>query len=237
MSQASNRQPASSALIPKSLVLGSLTLGSLTLGSLVLGSLALPAPAEAQQCPSEYTACDNDGCCLSSEQCCPTMAEGCCSSSAPYCCGDGTCAATPSQCASAGRAACDGYDVPCGGGCAPAGSDCCDLAGHYCPPESMCTSETTCVFGDRPTLAQQVAVTLRPDDVQGGRPSPPFSDPEDATQRSCSLRRPPPSDEPSQLSWLALAAALLCRRGVSRAGAARGARERRGPGVNPAGRD
>jgi hypothetical protein len=214
MSQASIRQPALAALIPTSLVLG-----SLVLGSLVLGSLALPAPAEAQQCPSEYTACDNDGCCLSSEQCCPTMAEGCCSSSAPYCCGDGTCAATPSQCASAGRAACDGYDVPCGGGCAPAGSDCCDLAGHYCPPESMCTSGTTCVFGDRPTLAQVVAVTLRPDDVQSAGPSPPFSDPEDATQRSCSLRLPV-AGEPSRLSWLALAAALLCRRRSSRAGAA-----------------
>ncbi len=188
--------------------------------ALLLLSLVLPTRAEAQQCPGEYTACDNGGCCLSSEQCCPTKAEGCCTSSAPYCCGDGTCAATPSQCASAGRAACDGYDVPCGGGCAPAGSDCCDLAGHYCPPESMCTSDTTCVFGDRPTLAREVAVTLRPDEVQGPRLSPPFRDPEDATQRSCSLQWPT-AGEPSRLEWLALAAALLFRRRTSRSGAAR----------------
>jgi hypothetical protein len=211
MSQASNRQPAPAALIPMRLVLA----------SLALGSFALPAPVEAQQCPSEYTACDNGGCCLSSEQCCPTMAEGCCSSSTPYCCGDGTCAATPSQCASAGRAACDGYDVPCGGGCAPAGSDCCDGAGHYCPPESRCTSETTCVFGDRPTLALEVAVTRQPDEAPGARPSPPFGDPEDPTQRSCGLR-PPASGAPSRLSWLALAAVWLWRRRTSRAGATAG---------------
>jgi hypothetical protein len=207
MSQASIRQPVLSALIPMGLVLV----------HLVLVSLVLPARAEAQQCPSEYTACDNGGCCLSSEQCCPTKAEGCCSSSAPYCCGDGSCAATPSQCASAGRATCDGYDVPCGGGCAPAGSDCCDLAGHYCPPESMCTSETTCVFGDMPTLAREVAVIVRPDAAQGPGLAPPFRDPEDATQRSCSLQRPA-AGEPSRLSWLALAAALLCLRRTSRPG-------------------
>jgi hypothetical protein len=205
MFQVATRQPHWAAHIPM---------------ALFLISLVLPTRAEAQQCPGEYTACDNGGCCLSSEQCCPTQAEGCCSSSAPYCCGDGTCAATPSQCASAGRAACDGYDVPCGGGCAPAGSDCCDLAGHYCPPESMCTSDTTCVFGDMPTLAREVAVTLRPDEVQGPRLSPPFRDPEDATQRSCSLQRPT-AGEPPRLDWLALAAALLFRRRTSRSGAAR----------------
>jgi hypothetical protein len=183
---------------------------------LLLAGLGLPARADAQQCPSEYTACDNGGCCLSSEQCCPTMAEGCCSSATPYCCGDGTCAATPSLCASAGRPACDGYDVPCGGGCAPAGSDCCDLAGHYCPPESMCTSETTCVLGDTPALARQVAVTARPDAVQGPSLSPPFRDPEDATERSCGLR-PAAAGEASHLGWLALAALLLCRRRAPRA--------------------
>jgi MYXO-CTERM domain-containing protein len=211
MSHASIRQSFLAALIPLSSVV----------------SLILPLRADAQECPSEYTACDNGGCCLSSEQCCPTKAEGCCSSSAPYCCGDGTCAATPSQCASTGRAACDGYDVPCGGGCAPAGSDCCDLAGHYCPPESMCTSETTCVFGNMPTLAREVAVALRPDELQGPRLSPPFRDPEDATQRSCSVQ-PPGAGEPARLSWLALAAALLVRRRTSRA--SRGSRL---PGPQP----
>jgi hypothetical protein len=184
---------------------------------IVLAGLGQAGWAKAQQCPSEYTACDNGGCCLSSEQCCPTAAEGCCSSSTPYCCGDGTCAATPSQCASTGgRAACDGYDVPCGGGCAPAGSDCCDLAGHYCPPESMCTSETTCVFGDTPTLAREVALTPLPEEVQGPGLAPPFRDPEDATKRSCSLGLPAAA-EPSRLGWLALAAALLAGRRTSRA--------------------
>lgn len=187
---------------------------------IALAGLGLPGRAEAQQCPTEYTSCDNGGCCLSSEQCCPTAAEGCCSSSTPYCCGDGTCAATPSQCASAGRAACDGYAVPCGGGCAPAGSDCCDLAGHYCPPESMCTSETTCVFGDMPTLAREVAVTPRPDELPGPRLAPPFRDPEEATERSCSLG-PAAAGGPSRLGWLALAAALLGGRRVSRAEAKR----------------
>lgn len=195
MSQASIRHPVPAALIPV---------------GLFLVSLLLPARAEAQQCPSEYTACDNGGCCLSSEQCCPTLAEGCCSSSAPFCCGDGTCAATPSQCPAAGRAACDGYDVPCGGGCAPAGSDCCDLIGHYCPPESMCTSDTTCVLGDMPTLAREVAVAPRPDEMQSPRVSAPFRDPEDATQRSCNLQRPA-AGGPSRYEWLALAAALFAR--------------------------
>jgi hypothetical protein len=210
MSQAPIRKPVLAALIQRGLFFV----------SPVLISLALPALAEAQQCPSEYTACDNGGCCLSSEQCCPTKAEGCCSSSAPYCCGDGTCAATPSQCTSTSRAVCDGYDVPCGGGCAPAGSDCCDLAGHYCPPESMCTSETTCVFGDRPTLALEVAVTPRPDELPGARLSPPFRDPEDATQRSCTLQQPA-AGSASGLAWLTLTAALLRRRRTSRPGAAR----------------
>jgi len=191
--------------------------------ALCVTALGAAAPASAQECPSEYTACDNGGCCLSSEQCCPRMADGCCSSSAPYCCGDGTCAATPSQCPAAGRSTCDGYDVPCGGGCAPAGSDCCDLAGHYCPPESMCTSETTCVFGDVPTLAREVAVVRRPDEVEGGpRLSPPFRDPEDATERSCTIARPA-AGEPSSLGWFALAAALLSGRRALRARAGRAA--------------
>jgi hypothetical protein len=221
MSKASIRHHLSAALIPARVF----SLGLVGLG-LVVVELAWAGRALAQQCPSEYTACDNGGCCLGSEQCCPTMAEGCCSSSAPYCCGDGTCAATPSQCASAGRARCDGYDVPCGGGCAPAGSDCCDLAGHYCPPESMCTSETTCVLGDVPGLAREVAVPPRPDEAPGLRLSPPFRDPEDATERSCSLRRTA-AGEPSRLGWLALGAALLGRRRASRARSARASDEPR----------
>jgi len=181
-----------------------------------MASLGIAARATAQVCPSEYTACDNDGCCLSSEQCCPTSAQGCCSSSTPFCCGDGTCAATPSQCATAGAANCDGYDVPCGGGCAPAGSDCCDLAGHYCPPESMCTSETTCVFGATPTLASLVAVIPRPGEAEGGaRLSPPYRDPEDATERSCALGHRSTNGS-VHLPWLALAAALVVRRRTAR---------------------
>lgn len=210
---------------------------------LFLGALALAPRAGAQLCPSDYTACDNGGCCLSSEQCCPTAAEGCCSSSTPYCCGDGTCAATPSQCGASGGVACDGYDVPCGQGCAPAGSDCCDAAGHYCPPESMCTSETTCVFGDRPTLALQVAVVERPDAMSAARPAPPYRDPEDATARSCVLGRPAPAT-PAGLSWLALAAALLAGRRAAQAARARleralrsrGPVPRSGPGLKSPGR-
>ena len=223
-------QPSIQRRIPRISSLG----GLFSLG-MVLVAIALPTRAEAQQCPADYTACDNTGCCLSSEQCCPTKAEGCCSSSAPYCCGDGSCAATPSQCASAGRATCDGYDVPCGGGCAPAGSDCCDLAGHYCPPESMCTSETTCVLGVTPTLAREVAVIVRPDELERPRVAPPFRDPEDATQRSCGLQRPM-AGEPSKLSWLALVVVLLCGRRTSRGRAARISAETR-LAVNPAGRD
>jgi len=153
-----------------------------------LAMFALAAPAAAQVCPDEYAACDNGGCCLSAEQCCPNIEDGCCNSSTPYCCGDGTCAATPSQCGSAGRSPCDGYDVACGGGCAPAGSDCCDLAGHYCAPETTCTSETTCVLGDTASLALVVAQPNAPG--AGGAAaglSPPFKDPEDATDRSCAL--------------------------------------------------
>jgi hypothetical protein len=163
------------------------------------------APAAGQSCPTEYAACDNGGCCLSAEQCCPTMEDGCCSSATPYCCGNGTCAATPSQCELDGRSECDGYDVPCGGGCAPAGSDCCDRVGHYCPPESMCTSDTSCVFGDMPRLALEVAVASLPDGVSAPGLSPPFEDPPDATDRSCSLAAPA-LGRPA-LPWLLLLAA------------------------------
>lgn len=169
--------------------------------------------AEAQLCPSNYSTCDNGGCCLSSEQCCPSFEDGCCGSATPYCCGDGTCAATPSQCGSVTRADCDGYDVPCGGGCAPAGSDCCDVAGHYCPPESMCTSDTTCVRGAEPGLASQVEVTIDPQS-QGGTPrvAPPYADPDTATDRSCSMRAPAPVGVGAGTAWLLLLGSLFARR-------------------------
>jgi hypothetical protein len=195
--------------------------------SIIVGALAAyAAPAAAQSCPSEYAACDNGGCCLSAEQCCPTFEDGCCSASTPYCCGDGTCAATPSQCQIAGRPECDGYDVPCGGGCAPAGSECCDLFGHYCPPESMCTSDTTCVLGAMPTLALEVPIVSAPGGP--GAPanvSPPFKDPADATERSCSivapgLVEPSPSTPEKRWAWLIAAALLGSRR--RRSAAARG---------------
>jgi hypothetical protein len=181
---------------------------------IILFWLSSAVPAAAQTCPSNYTTCDNGGCCLSSEQCCPTLEDGCCSAATPYCCGDGTCAATPSQCERAGLPECDGYDVPCGGGCAPAGSDCCDVEGHYCPPESMCTSDTTCVFGAVPTLARTVALPMTPDDsALGTTVSPPFRDPGDATDRSCALDST--TTEGSPLASVALfLAALGLRRGL-----------------------
>jgi hypothetical protein len=186
---------------------------------------AYVAPAAAQSCPSEYAACDNGGCCLSAEQCCPSLDDGCCSSATPYCCGDGTCAATPSDCELPGRAECDGYAVPCGGGCAPAGSDCCDLVGHYCPPESMCTSDTTCVRGDTPALASEVAVASQPDGTNGpATVEPPFKDPKDATDRSCSIVAPAFESTPEPWLWLIAAAALSIRR---RSSAHREARTRR----------
>lgn len=176
-------------------------------------ALLTALPAAAQSCPSAYAACDNGGCCLSAEQCCPSMADGCCSAATPYCCGDGTCAARPSECASATRAICDGYDVPCGEGCAPAGSDCCDSAGHYCSPESRCTSETTCVRGDMPTLALLVAVPAREEEAARARSAAPFADPPDASDRSCSLQ-PPHSRQVTMSSWLLLfgVVALVMRR-------------------------
>jgi hypothetical protein len=176
---------------------------------------AAATPAAAQSCPTEDAACDNGGCCLSAEQCCPALEDGCCSSSTPYCCGDGTCAATPSQCPLAGRVVCDGYDVPCGLGCAPAGSDCCDLVGHYCPPESMCTSDTTCVLGDMPTLAQLTASSLPSESEATASVSPPFRDPEDATDRSCSIAAAPLARRANGWFWL-LATALWLRRRLPR---------------------
>jgi hypothetical protein len=150
--------------------------------------LAWAVPAHAQSCPSQYTACDNGGCCLSSEQCCPGIEDGCCSSATPFCCPGGGCAATPSQCETAALTACDGYDVPCGNGCAPAGSDCCDLAGHYCGPESMCTSDTSCVLGDVPSLALQVTATPRPEEEPSGpKVDAPYADPPSASDRSCDM--------------------------------------------------
>jgi hypothetical protein len=140
--------------------------------------------ARGQQCPAEFSACDNGGCCLSSEQCCPEAADGCCSSYAPYCCGDGSCAASPGQCD--GKPKCQDYDLPCGEGCAPAGSQCCDDEGHYCEPESTCTSTTTCVLGSTPALALRVVAVP----VPGAAPPPlrsPLKDPTDASARSCSV--------------------------------------------------
>ncbi len=178
----------------------------------------------AQTCPSTYSACDNGGCCLSTEQCCPTLAEGCCSSATPFCCGDGTCAATPSQCNTLSRdAECDGYAVPCGGGCAPAGSDCCDSAGHYCPPESMCTSDTTCVLGDTPTLAREVAVASEPEAAAEAPFSAPFADPPTATERSCRVAAP--GALRGSTGWLLLlagAALLRARQRVRRGSERRG---------------
>lgn len=159
---------------------------------LVLVGVAFGAwgsPAYAQSCPSEFSACDNGGCCLSSEQCCPTAAEGCCSSSAPYCCGDGTCAVAPSACNSGAVTACEGYEVPCGEGCAPAGADCCDGVGHYCPATAMCSSETTCLSGDVSALARSVVVVPRAETEPDPALAAPFRDPSNASERSCALAR------------------------------------------------
>jgi MYXO-CTERM domain-containing protein len=177
------------------------------------------AAAGAQVCPSSYSTCDNGGCCLSAEQCCSRAEQGCCSSATPFCCEDGTCAATPSQCGSVARADCDGYDVPCGGGCAPAGSDCCDVAGHFCPPESMCTSGTTCVRGATATIASQVEVTAESENASRGPVvAAPYADPGEATDRSCSMAQPA-SAAAAPAAWLMLALGLLglgWRRGVRR---------------------
>jgi hypothetical protein len=183
----------------------------LAVHALVAGALLWSSLAAAQTCPTNFSACDNTGCCLTSEQCCPTLAEGCCSSATPFCCGDGTCAVTPSECGFGTRADCDGYDVPCGDGCAPAGSDCCDLAGHYCPPESRCTSDTTCVRGVMPTMALEVDVVNA--EAVGSVPlAPPYADPATATERSCSLHPPAPGATFARAGWLGLAAGLVALR-------------------------
>jgi len=146
------------------------------------------APARAQVCPSAYAACDNGGCCLNSEQCCPMLAEGCCSAYTPFCCGDGSCAASPAECANVGRSACSGYDVPCAGGCAPAGSQCCDLLGHYCPPQAICTSETACRAGDVDSVAKLVIASSPPASPSASERTPsPLLDPADGSERSCAI--------------------------------------------------
>jgi hypothetical protein len=164
---------------------------------LALGLLALATwgvPARAQSCPGGYAACDNGGCCLAADYCCPLLVEGCCAAATPFCCGDGTCAAAPSECANAGRNTCGGYDIPCGRGCAPAGSQCCDLSGHYCPPQGICTSETTCISGTELSVARVVTATSAP--ASGSAPErkgSPTVDPADGTERSCALTSSPVS--------------------------------------------
>jgi len=158
----------------------------------VLALLALALwglPARAQSCPGAYSACDNGGCCLSTDQCCPKLEDGCCAAATPFCCGDGTCAASPPECANAGRNTCAGYDIPCGKGCAPAGSHCCDpLAGYYCPPQGICTSETKCRAGDEESAAKLVvAGSATPATSTPERSPSPLLDPADGTERSCSL--------------------------------------------------
>jgi MYXO-CTERM domain-containing protein len=181
-----------------------ITRGSiLLLGIVTLGSWA--APAWSQSCPSEYSACDNGGCCPSSGQCCPTLAEGCCTSYAPYCCGDGTCATSPGQCASPSAPACSGYSIPCGAGCAPAGSDCCDDQGYYCDPESRCDSLRTCIIGVDIVPASLVVPTATPSaPPERPRIISPLDDPEDAAERSCSITRVRGSGAPRPVAWGAL---------------------------------
>jgi hypothetical protein len=170
------------------------------------------APAFAQSCPAQYAACDNGGCCLTSEQCCTDIEDGCCNSATPFCCPGGGCAATPSQCERTTATRCDGYDVPCGSGCAPAGSDCCDLAGHYCGPESMCTSETGCLLGIVESPALEVTVLSTPE-AQPTRPDlpAPFSDPPAASERSCELSWSAPG-RPSGLGALVAVMLVALRR-------------------------
>jgi MYXO-CTERM domain-containing protein len=164
----------------------------------LLGALALLAgatwgmPARAQSCPGGYSSCDNGGCCLTSDQCCPMLAEGCCAPATPFCCGDGSCAASPPECANAGRNTCTGYEIPCGRGCAPAGSQCCDLSGHYCPPQGMCTSETTCRSGNDESAARLVVSTSAAPPLSAPElEASPLLDPADGTERSCALAATP----------------------------------------------
>ncbi|HEU4577985.1 MAG TPA: hypothetical protein VFS67_07010 [Polyangiaceae bacterium] len=173
--------------------------------------LAAAQPARAQSCPSNYAACDNGGCCLASDQCCPTIEEGCCPGHTPFCCGDGSCAASPGDCASAGRNTCNGYDIPCGPGCAPAGSQCCDLAGHYCAPQGVCTSEISCVAGEQVSPALQVLPSSSPEPAELERMPSPIANPPDGTDRSCAFA--PLAPEPLAAGSLAsLLALFLLRR-------------------------
>jgi hypothetical protein len=177
---------------------------------LLLAALAAPA-ARAQSCPSNYAACDNGGCCLASDQCCPTMAEGCCPGNTPFCCGDGSCAASPGDCASAGRNTCNGYDIPCGAGCAPAGSQCCDMAGHYCAPQGICTSETTCIVGDVASDALLVPASSSPQPADTTvRMSSPITNPANGTERSCAFA--PTAPAPFALAAFASLLALTVLR-------------------------
>jgi len=178
------------------------------------------ATARAQSCPSAYAACDNGGCCLGAERCCPTLAEGCCSPDTPFCCGDGTCAAAPAQCANVGRNACSDYDIPCGGGCVPAGSQCCDLAGHYCAPQAICISETTCRAGSVDSVAKLVlsaSLPSSPSSVPAPAPSP-LVDPADGTERSCAFVPADPARlARGELPLLLLALGVVAARRAQRA--------------------
>lgn len=171
---------------------------------LALGSASLPA--QAQSCPSGYGACDNGGCCLNSQHCCPTLAEGCCGAATPFCCGDGTCASSPSECGNPSGVTCPGFDLPCGPGCVPAGSACCDDQGHYCAPQSFCTSETVCVTGldESPALLAAAKAVDAPPPETARRISP-LLDPPNGTARSCALSPHAPS--PSA-GWGLLAAGV-----------------------------
>ncbi len=179
----------------------------------LLLAAALSPSARAQSCPSNYAACDNGGCCLASDQCCPTVEEGCCPGNTPFCCGDGSCAASPGDCASAGRNTCNGYDIPCGPGCAPAGSQCCDLAGHYCAPQGVCTSETACVAGDQTSPALLVLASSSPEPAgTTERMSSPITDPANGTERSCAFAPPSTPSPLAPLSLSSLLALTLLRR-------------------------
>jgi hypothetical protein len=143
------------------------------------------------------------------------LAEGCCDSATPFCCGDGTCAASPAECGNIGRTSCGDYDIPCGEGCAPAGSQCCDFAGHYCPPQGVCTSETTCIAGTvegEALLVVSVPVES-PQPITPARAISPLRNPPDGTDRSCAIA---PGASGSRLAdWLGvllLASAVIVRR-------------------------